>query len=62
MPKRVKGCVVLDEDDIQAISKVNKVIDLFIELNRVIKSMSEKEFRMLKRSLQATEEEMKNSG
>ncbi len=60
MPKIRKRCVILDEDDIQAISKVNKVFDLFFEMERVVKSMSEKEFRMLERSLEVTEEEMES--
>lgn len=62
MPKIVNSCVVLDEDEVQAICKVNKVIDLFIEINRIIKSMSEKEFRMLEKSLEVTKEEMEDNG
>lgn len=59
MAKIIKGSLVLDEDEVEAICKVNKVIDLFIELNRVIKSMSEKEFRMLEKTLEFSKEEMK---
>ncbi len=60
MPKIVDNSVVLDEDEVQAIVKVNKVFDLFFEINRIIKSMTDKEFRMLERSLEATKEEMKS--
>lgn len=60
MPKIVDNSVVLDEDEVRAILKVNKVFDLFIKINRVIKSMSEREFRMLERSLEATKEEMES--
>lgn len=57
------GCsLVLSEEDINAIIKVNKVFDLFAEMNMLIKSMSEKEFQMLERSLEFTTEEMKNNG
>ena len=57
------GCsLVLSEEDIKAIIKVNKVFDLFAEMNKLIKSMSEKEFQMLERSLEFTAEEMKNNG
>ncbi len=62
MPKIVDNSVVLDEDEVRAICKVNKVFDLFFEMERVVKSMSEKEFRMLERSLEATKEEMENNG
>ncbi len=62
MPKIRKRCIILDEDDVQTISKVNKVFDLFFEMERVVKSMSEKEFRMLERSLEATKEEMEDNG
>ncbi len=51
----------LSEDDVNSIIKVNKVFDLFFELNKLIKSMSEKEFRMLEKSLEATKEEIKNN-
>ncbi len=61
-PKIVDNSVVLDEDEVRAICKVNKVFDLFFEMERVVKSMSEKEFRMLERSLEATKEEMENNG
>ncbi len=58
----VKGCVVIDEDEVQAICKVNELIEQFIEINRLIRSMSEKEFRMFERSLEVTKEEMENNG
>ncbi|GEM_PF-4992290 len=51
----------LSEDDVNSIIKVNKAFDLFFELNKLIKSMSEKEFRMLEKSLEATKEEIKNN-
>ncbi len=65
MLKIVDGCVILDEvildeEEIQAVCKVQAVFDLILEINRVIKSMSEKEFRMLERSLEATKEEMES--
>lgn len=57
------GCsLVLSEENINAILKVNKVFDLFAEMNKLIKTMSEKEFRMLERSLEFTMKEMKNNG
>lgn len=62
MPQIIGRATVLSEDDINAILKVNKVFDLFAEMNKLIKSMSEKEFRMLERSLEFTMEEMKNNG
>lgn len=62
MPKMVNNCVVLNADEVEAICKVNKVIDLFIEINCIIKSMSEKEFRILEKSLEVTKEEMEDNG
>ncbi len=51
----------LSEDDVNSIIKVNKVFDLFFELNKLIKSMSEKEFKMLEKSLEITKKEMERN-
>lgn len=41
---RIKGkVVILDEDDMKSIRKVDKVIDTFIELFELMKSLTEKE-------------------
>ena len=60
MPKITKNAVVLSEDEVNCVIKVNKVFDLFFELDRLIKSMSAKEFRMLERSLEITKDELEN--
>lgn len=60
MPKIIGSAVVLSTEEVNAIIKVNKVFDLFFELDRLIKSMSDKEFRMLERSLELTKEELEN--
>lgn len=60
MPKITKNAVVLSEDEVDCVIKVNKVFDLFFELDRLIKSMSAKEFRMLERSLKITKDELEN--
>lgn len=62
MAEYIGRSLILSEDDIKAILKVNKVFDLFAEMDKLIKSMSEKEFRMLERSLEFTMEEMKRNG
>lgn len=62
MAEYIGRSLILSEDDISAILKVNKFFDLFAEMDKLIKSMSEKEFRMLERSLEFTMEEMKNNG
>ncbi len=43
---------VLSEDDVNSIIKVNRVFDLYDELCKLIKSMNEREFAMLERSLE----------
>ncbi len=55
---RLKKRVILDDDDLAAIIKVNKVFDLFCEMDKLIHSMSEKEFKMLTGSLELAHEEM----
>lgn len=60
MPKIRNNAVVLSEEEVNGIIKVNKVFDLFFELDRLIKSMSDKEFQMLERSLELTKEEQEN--
>ena len=60
MPKTIGSAVALSDEEVNAVIKVNKVFDLFFELNRLIKSMSDKEFRMLERSLEVTKEELEN--
>lgn len=62
MAEYIRRSLILSEDDINAILKINKVFDLYGEMNKLIKSMSEKEFRMLERSLEFTMEEMKKNG
>lgn len=62
MAEYIGRSLILSEDDIKAILKVNKVFDLFAEMDKLIKSMSEKEFRMLERSLEFTVEEMNSNG
>ena len=56
MSKIIGSAVVLSSEEVNAVIKVNKVFDLFFELDRLIKSMSDKEFRMLERSLELTKE------
>lgn len=60
MPKIRKNAVVLSEEEVNGIIKVNKVFNLFFELDRLIKSMSYKEFQMLERSLKLTKEELES--
>lgn len=60
MPKIIGNSVALSAEEVEAVIKVNKVFDLFFELDRLIKSMSDKEFRMLERSLELTKEEQEN--
>lgn len=55
-----RNAVILSEDDIAAINKVNQVIDAFFKLDKLVKSMNEKEFSMLERSLMATKEELES--
>ncbi len=55
---RLKKQVILDDDDIAAIIKINKAIELIFEVIKLIHSMSEKEFNMLAGSLELTYEEM----
>lgn len=57
MSKIIGSAVVLSSEEVNAVIKVNKVFDLFFELDRLIKSMSDKEFRMLERSLELTKED-----
>lgn len=60
---RIKGkVVILDEDDMKSIRKVDKVIDTFIELFELMKSLTEKERKMLIKSLEQTEKEMTDNG
>lgn len=61
MPKIRNNAVVLSEEEVNGIIKVNKVFNLFFELDRLIKSMSDKEFRMLERSLELTKKEQENN-
>lgn len=58
--KITRNAVALSPEDVEAIIKVNKVLDLFAELDMAIKSMSDKEFRMLEMSLEFTWEELEN--
>lgn len=60
MPKIRNNAVVLSEEEVNGIIKVNKVFNLFFELDRLIKSMSYKEFQMLERSLELTKEELES--
>lgn len=60
MSKIRKNAVVLSEEEVNGIIKVNKVFNLFFELDRLIKSMSNKEFQMLERSLKLTKEELES--
>lgn len=62
MPKVINGSVVLDEDEIQAIIKVNKFFELFTKIDELVKSMTDKEFKMLENSLEFTVKEMKGNG
>lgn len=62
MAKYIGRSLVLSEDDVNAVLKVNKFFDLFAEMDKLVKSMSEKEFRMLERSLEFTVEEMNSNG
>lgn len=60
---RIEGkSVILDDDDMESIRKVDKVIDTFIELHRLMKSLTEKEQKMLIKSLEQTEKEMTDNG
>lgn len=60
---RIEGkAVILDEDDMESIRKVGKVIDAFIELQRLMKSLTEKEQTMLIKSLEQTKKEMTDNG
>lgn len=58
MSKIIGSAVVLSSEEVNAVIKVNKVFDLFFELDRLIKSMSDKEFRMLEKSLELTKEDI----
>lgn len=58
--KITRNAVALSPEDVEAVIKVNKVLDLYDELIVTIKSMSAKEFRMLERSLEFTGEETEN--
>lgn len=60
MPQIIGSAVAISAEEVEAVIKVNKVFDLFFELDRLIKSMSGKEFRMLERSLELTKEELEN--
>lgn len=53
---------VLSEDDVNSIIKVNRVFDLYDELCKLIKSMSDREFAMLERSLEFELNEVKDNG
>lgn len=53
---------VLSDDDVNSIIKVNRVFDLFVELNKLIKSMSDREFAILERSLEFTKQEAEDNG
>lgn len=56
---RIEGkVVILDEDDMKSIRKVDKVIDMFIELFELMKSLIEKEQKMPIKSLELTNKEM----
>lgn len=54
----LKNGTVLNKNDIQAIYKVNKFFDLFVEMKNLIDSMTEQEYKMLERSLENTLKEM----
>lgn len=46
--------VILDEDDMKSIRKVDKVINALSELYGLMKSLTEKEQKMLIKSLEQT--------
>ncbi len=50
--------VILSENSVTAIIKVNKAIELLFEIIKLIHSMNEKEFDMLVGSLELTYKEM----
>lgn len=60
---RIDGkAVILDEDDMKSIRKVDKVINALSELYGLMKSLTEKEQTMLIKSLEQTKKEMENNG
>ncbi|MBD5112649.1 MAG: hypothetical protein HDT42_09010 [Ruminococcaceae bacterium] len=62
MAKIIKGAVVISDEELESLLKVDKVIDKFIEFYDLMKSLTEKEQKMLIKSLEMTDEEMKDNG
>lgn len=62
MIKIVGNAVVLDEDEVKSICKVNKVIDTFFDLHKQLRALSEKELTMLEKSLELSKKEMMDNG
>ncbi|MBD5112105.1 MAG: hypothetical protein HDT42_06150 [Ruminococcaceae bacterium] len=62
MAKIIKGAVVISDEELESLLKVDKVIDKFIEFYDLMKSLTEKEQKMLVKSLEMTDEEMKDNG
>lgn len=60
MPQIIRSAVILSAEEVNAVIKVNKVFEIFVELNWLIKSMNDKEFRILEKSLELTKEELEN--
>lgn len=60
MPKLTKNTVVLSNEEFDSLAKIKKNFDLFVELNKLIKSLSDKEFQLLEGSLELTKKEMKS--
>lgn len=58
MPKIIGNAVVLDEDEVKSICKVNKIIDAFFDLHKQLRELSDKELTMLYKSLELTKKEM----
>lgn len=63
MSKIIKGgVVVISGEEFDSLLKVDKVIDKFIEFTNLMESLTEKEQKMLIKSLEVTVEEMKDNG
>lgn len=62
MPKIVNRAVVISDEELNSMLKINEFFDLFFKMNKLVKSMSEKEFLMLEKSLEFTKEEMESNG
>lgn len=60
MAKVIKNAVVLSNEEYNSLTKINRIFDLFAELNKLVKSLSDKEFQMLEGSLKLTKKELEN--